>query len=251
MRQWSILTALAALVVLAAGFMLLVKPARHHASSLRKQAVSAEQGNQMLVQQLRILRDEARDEPKDQAQLAAVAAKIPGNPGLPSLIRSLSSAADDSGVELVSITPSQPTLATLQSIGPGSTGAAASSTSSSPASSARPAVAAGPQLAQISVQLQVNCPFFQCEQFVSALESLNRAYLVTGFTVQPMGGTGSSSTSSSSATSSATAGGGAAATAPPGQLNMTITGDVFMSVPQAAGTANGGSVTTSPAQPAK
>ncbi len=55
-----------------------------------------------------MLKAQAKDLPKQQARLAAVAAKIPDNPALPALIRALTKAADEANVELVSLAPAPP-----------------------------------------------------------------------------------------------------------------------------------------------
>lgn len=245
MRQWSILTGLAALLVLAGGFMLLVKPARHNAASLRAKAASQNQNNNMLQNDLAVLRAEQRDEPKNQAELAAIAAKIPNNPGLPSLIRSLSSAADDAGVELVSISPSAPTTAAGSSaavtVPQHPSGSASSGATGATATQSLP-------YATIQVQLQVNCPFFQCEQFLSELESLSRAFLVTGFTATPLGSGPAAGTSTAQ---TGTSSGTAAPTSAPGTLNLNINGDVFMSTTTAATNPTTAGGVVSPAAPAK
>ena len=198
-RQWATLTAVACLAIMAAGWMLAVKPQRSHAAQLRTQAQSVRSSNDQLRSQVDQLRQQQKDLPAQQKLLSQIATKIPDNPALPSLIRQLSAAADGAGVDLVSLAPGAPAIAAAP-------GAAATATAGSAAS----------PLASIGLTLQVQGSYFNLEQFFSAVESLNRAMLVTGFTLAPGG--------------AATAAG---AKVPAGNLTAQITASVFES-PQVA-----------------
>ena len=59
-------------------------------ADLRTQADQQNSQNSTLNAQISMLKAQAKDLPKQQAKLAAVAAKIPDNPALPALIRALS-----------------------------------------------------------------------------------------------------------------------------------------------------------------
>src|SRR3954452_8947094 len=105
MKQWVALAAVAALVILAGGWFLLVSPKRSDAAALREQADNKARSNQVLTTKLAELKAKAKELPAQQAALAAVASKIPNNSAMPTLIRALNAAADDPGVELVSMAP--------------------------------------------------------------------------------------------------------------------------------------------------
>ena len=175
MRQWTMITALSVVAVLVAGWMLVIKPQRSHAADLRGQAAGVEQSNSQLRNQVSALKAQAKDLPKQQARLAAIEKKIPGNPALPSLIRSLSDAADSAGVELVSLSPSAPTALAVQAA------AVRTPTRQTAAKTATPA------LEQIAVTLSVTGSYFNVEQFVSNLEELQRAMIVDGWSLAPGG----------------------------------------------------------------
>ena len=182
LKQWVALTVVGVLAVLAAGWFLVVSPKRSAAADLRTQAATQQQGNMGLRAQLATLKAQAKDLPQKQAALAAVAAKVPDNPALPSLIRALSKAADDAGVELVSLAPSAPVPAT---------GAAAAA--AAPPTAAKtgttlttaPAGSAAGTLQQIALTINVIGGYFQVEQFFDRLENLTRALKVGGFTMLP------------------------------------------------------------------
>ena len=110
LKQWVALTVVGCLAIVAGGWFLLVSPKRQHATELRQAAAIQVDANNALETQLVQLKAQARDLPKEQAKLAAVAARIPDSRAMPALIRALNKAAKSSGVELVSVSPSSTTL---------------------------------------------------------------------------------------------------------------------------------------------
>jgi Tfp pilus assembly protein PilO len=208
MKQWVALTAVGCLAVLAAGWFLLVSPKRGDAAAIRDEVSSQNSTNSGLQTQLAMLKAQAKTLPAQQAKLALVAAKIPDNPALPALIRSLSKAADEAGVELVSLAPGQPatvvaTAPTAPTAGAPATGPAAGSGAAVGAQAAglgtKPAGApvtlgsatAGSSsfspgvLTSIPLTINVVGGYFQIEQFFDRVEQLARATKVTGFTMVP------------------------------------------------------------------
>jgi Tfp pilus assembly protein PilO len=223
-RQWSVLTAVACLAVMAAGWFILVKPQRTHATSLRDQASQVDQSNQALESQIAHLRAQAKDLPAQQRTLAKIATQVPDSPALPTLIRQLSAAADGAGVNLVSLAPGQPALvqAPVAVTPTGTTPTGTTPTGTSPAATTATGAASAPGsvLASIPLQVQVQGTYFNIELFFKAIESLPRGMLVTQFGAAPV-------------QQGATAGG---QTIAPGTLNVTLTASVFMSPNAAAGT---------------
>ena len=221
LKQYVVFTVLGSLAVLAGGWFLLVSPKRSEAADLRTQSAGQVTANAQLETQLTVLKAQAKDLPKQQAKLAAVAAKIPDNPALPALIRSLTTAAKAAGVELVSVTPSQPTAL-----------AAAPAAAVAPVAPTAPktgAVAAAPvaaasagQLQQIQLTLNVAGGYFQVEQFVAALENLPRSMRLSNLVLNP----GSNPVKP-----------GAGSTEDGKTLTTTITGAVFMAANRPAATA--------------
>lgn len=189
LKQWVALTLVGSLAILAAGWFLLVSPKRSEAADLNAQAADKQSANQQLESQLAILKAQAKQLPQQQAKLAAVAAKIPDNPALPALVRALTKAADDAGVELVSIAPSAPADLTAKpgaAAAPAAPSAAAASTPTAAGAAAPAAAAPGVgTLKSIGLSLNVVGGYFQVEQFLDRLEGLTRAFKVTGFTLAP------------------------------------------------------------------
>lgn len=216
-QQWSALAGLAVVVVLLAGWCLLVAPKRGEVADLREQTTAQEQRHQQVRTQLAMLKAQDADLPAQRARLAEIAAKLPDGTALPALVRSLTETADRSGVDIVSMTPGQPAAVTASSgsssgsSGTGSSGKGSSGTGSAGAGNAG-------QLASIPVTLQVHGGYFQLEGFVHRLETLRRAFLVTGVTLAP---------GPKLQPSGADAGGGGS-DAWTGNLVATLTGRVFM-----------------------
>lgn len=184
MKQWVAIAALASVALLAGGWFLLVSPKRADAATLRAQAASQQQANQALKTQISVLKAQAKDLPKQQATLAAVAAKIPSNSAMPTLIRALNAAATDTGVELISMAPTAPSPVAA---GPAAAGTAAPAGGSTAARvAARPASSAAVgSLQQIGVSLNVVGSYFQVAEYLDRLESLSRAFRVSALTLSP------------------------------------------------------------------
>ena len=207
MKQWSLLTALGVVGVMAAGWFLLVSPQHAHAKDLRTQAQSVQQSTAGLMTQVGQLKAQQKGVAAQQRTLMKIATQIPNNPALPTLIRQLSSAAHDTGVTLVSLAPAEPTLVTPTV----TTGAA-------------PA-----PLAQIPITVQVTGSYFNIEGFFRAVEHLNRAMMAVSFTLAPNLGGAASSGSNPAADP---------VTATPGALSAQVQAVVFMSPDDATASAS-------------
>jgi Tfp pilus assembly protein PilO len=198
MKQWVALTVVGCLALLAAGWFLLVSPKRGEAAQVRDDVNTQASTNAGLQTQLATLKAQQKTVTQQEAKLAFVAAKIPDNPALPALIRALSIAADDAGVELVSLSPGSP-VAVVAAAAPAGTpvgtpaaGDATTSSSSSTASKPVTLTSAGTAsaataglLTSIPLTINVVGGYFQVEQFFDRLENLTRAAKVTGFTMVP------------------------------------------------------------------
>jgi Tfp pilus assembly protein PilO len=208
-RQWSMLTAAAVVVIMAAGWFLLVSKQNSHAAQLRSQAASVEGSNSSLQTQVAQLQQQKKGLPAQQRLLAKFGTQIPDNPELPTLIRQLSKAADDAGVDLVSLAPAQPAPV------------AATATTTTTTAPAAP-------LDQISVSVNVKGSYYNVESFFASMEKLTRAIRVTQFSETPVNEGGDAATTSGSSTSSGSGSTGAPVD-PPGTMNVTLTALVFES----------------------
>src|SRR3954453_8120931 len=156
----------ACLLVLVAGWFLLISPRRDKVAELQGQVSTQEAANNALRSQVANLQALAAQLPAQRAKLAAVSAKGPTQPALPELVRVLSEAATASGVKLTGITPSAPA-----------------------------AIAGANGVSGIDVALKVEGDYVSLEQYELALEGLSRAFLVQGVSISgSTGGTASGST---------------------------------------------------------
>jgi Tfp pilus assembly protein PilO len=184
-QQWIAGTVVAVLAIAAAGWFLAISPQSHKASSLVSQADAQEQSNLGLKNTVVRLQTQISKVPAEQAEVAAIAQKIPADPALPSYVRALTTAAAQTGVELVSIAPGTPAAVVVPAavVAAASAGSAAATT----AATAAPAPAAAPAvtLQAISVGLTVQGGYYQIEEFTKALEGLNRSTVVTTISMLP------------------------------------------------------------------
>jgi Tfp pilus assembly protein PilO len=205
-RKWTAVTAAVAVLVLVAGWFLLVRPQHSKADTLKAQAAAQQQANQVLQTQIASLRAEQKNLPQEQKVLQKLASQLPDTDAEPALIRQLSTVADGSGVDLSSVTPGQ--------------AAAVSSTGSTTLGSTSTA-----GLMQIPLSMTISGAYANIESFFQSLEKMPRSVLVTGVSLSygDKAITGTLTTTvfyaSSSTSDSSTATSGTAATATSGSTS--------------------------------
>ncbi len=185
LRQWVALTVVAVLAVLAAGWFLLVSPKHATAAALRQQATEQQTTNRQLGSQLAVLRAQQQALPAEQAKIAAVAVKVP--PGLdePALVRSLTAAADASGVEVVSVVPGTLATTTKSTSATSTTSTATTSTASVAGSRSPTGAAPAVTASSLPITITIAGGYFQAESYLAALEGLPRAFEVNAVAVLP------------------------------------------------------------------
>jgi len=218
-QQWIAGTAVAVLVIVAAGWFLAIAPQKHKVSNLGSQAGQQEQTNSGLRTRLAQLTAAQQAVPSEQAEVAAITQKIPSDPAMPSYVRALTVIAQQTGVELVSIAPSVPAAVTVQAavLAPA---AAAATPSAAPSAAAAPAAApavAPVSLQAISVGLTVQGGYFQIQQFTAALQKLARTTVISSVGLAPQAALKKVTQASAAATAAAWK-----------SLGATITVSVFM-----------------------
>jgi Tfp pilus assembly protein PilO len=163
-RNWVLGAVAAALVLLVGGWFLLISPKRAEVADLQTQTQAAEAANSQKATQLEVLKQQNKDLPEKQAELAALEEKIPTNPDMPTYIRELQSMASNAGVTLSGMAP-----AAAVTVGAGS---------------AESGVALTPDaMAAINLDLTLSGPYEGIQKFVNDLESSERYTLSTGLTI--------------------------------------------------------------------
>lgn len=183
-RTYAAGTAFVVVVVLLAGWFLLVAPKRAEAAELRAATVAQDETNDQLRGRLEELKAKSADLPALEARLAAVRKRLPQASELPTLLRQLSTQAKAAGVDLTSLSPSQPELVSEPAPAPVAT---AESTEGGDDAAAPAPAPAGPseQLYAIAVNLEVTGRFANVTTFINGLEELPRSFLVTNFSLEP------------------------------------------------------------------
>lgn len=160
-RAAQLLIALGAVALVVLAFLFLIKPKLDEANELRIEAEDLQSQQATVRTQIQALQDVRSRSPNLEAELAAVSAVIPEDPALPAALRQLQMAADDSGVTLVSVSPSAPANAGIED---------------------------APRLAAITVNLAIEGGYFQVVDFLRRIEDpviTARGFLIQDVTVSP------------------------------------------------------------------
>jgi Tfp pilus assembly protein PilO len=235
-RTWTVGTAVLVVLILLAGWFLLVTPKRSHAADLQAQATSAKAANLSTAGQIKALQAQQQKLPAAESQLSQFKVQIPANPQLPAFIRSLESAATASGVYLTSISPANPTAMTSAAAAPAPAPTASASAASGSAAATAPAAAA-PQstvvpglnsgVYNIEAQLVVAGSYAGLEAFEHQLEGMQRSVLVHTISISSCNnGSGSSSGSGAGAGGLSCTAASVAALSDP--LAMSIDARIFL-----------------------
>jgi Tfp pilus assembly protein PilO len=157
-RSAEIIAATIALVVAILAVFLLVLPKMNDVNEAQDQLQQAEDRETTLQAQLRALQDAQQEAPQTEQEIAAIDAAVPPTADLPELFRLLQGAADRSAVDFFSFTPGTPVVNQTSSY------------------------------STIPSQITVSGAYFAIAEFLSLLETLQRAAKVTTLAITP--GTG-------------------------------------------------------------
>ena len=155
----------AALGVLVFWFIFLWSPQGSKISKANERKKTAESDQAGLQLQIARLKSLQQQEPQKRAQLENLRVAIPDEPNLAQFILDANTAANVSGIQFLSISPSPPAAAT----GPGGS-ASAPAPSTTPGAGAPPAV--------INLQLSISGGYFQVVDFVNRLNGLPRLVVI-------------------------------------------------------------------------
>ena len=163
-RKWTVGALVVALAIVVAGWFLLISPKRAEVSELQAEVQSQEAANSQAQTQLAVLKQQNKDLPEKQAELAGLQTQIPLTPDLPTYIREIQDIGAQAGVDVTAMTP-----APAVNLG-------------TSAETAEQSLAPG-ALAAINVEVIVTGGYFEITRFVNELETASRYTLVAGFTI--------------------------------------------------------------------
>lgn len=143
-RQQQILgvAGLIAVLLIALFYVFLWRPQSERIADIDAERENVEQQQTVLQQRINRLEEVRRDAPDYEGDIVAAESVVPRETAMPPAFRQLQTAADDAGVELVTITPSRPTQVE----------------------------GADPGLAAIAISLQVNGEYFGLVDFLRRIE---------------------------------------------------------------------------------
>jgi Tfp pilus assembly protein PilO len=211
MRRWLVIGVVAALVVLAAGWLLVVKPQKGKVSDLNAQAATQVSANNLLLTQISALQSEQKELPQQQLALQKFSTEIPDSSAEPTFVRQITTAAQRSDVELVSI-------------GPGTAGPVTPTAAAGGSTLGATTPAASGTLYELPVALAIIGSYANVESFFNAVEHLPRAMLIANFTVCPEQAAGVGTACQGPAEP-------ANKVAPPGSVGVSLSAFVFYTPP--------------------
>ena len=160
---------IAAVVVLAAWYMLLWNPAQGDLDEAKGRTEAASARNSQLESEIARLREVQRSEPLRRAQLETLRTAIPDTPNLAQFILDANDAAAKSGIDFISIAPQEPRAAAV-AVAPATTPTTAAA-GGAPAGTPTAATAAP---AEVAIQLQISGGYFQVLDFLNRMDNLPR-----------------------------------------------------------------------------
>ncbi len=179
----------ATFVLLGGWFFAAFKPAQSKLGEVRAQVETTKTEVVSLTQKLEHLQALKRDEKSLRAQAARFREALPTKTAVSDFIRQVQDAAEEAGIDFLTVTPSLPTaptvVAAVAPVAPVATPAPSADTEA--AQNVAPPAPVSP-LQAISVSLTADGKFFEIEKFVNKLEHLERSIRIDDFT---LGGGGS------------------------------------------------------------
>ena len=161
-RKWVSGTAVLVLIVLVAGWFLLISPKKSDAASLQSQALGVQATNDGLRAKVADLKAKAAAKPQQEAKLALFRQQVPETPAEPSLVRTVSGIAKQANVQFESLNVVNPTGVNVP---------------------AAPAAEKDTVLKQMTVTMTVEGSYYAAERFLNLVEGLKRVMLVTGVNI--------------------------------------------------------------------
>jgi Tfp pilus assembly protein PilO len=156
--------AIAAVLILAAWYLLLWSPSKSDLDKAKERRQAAEGQQAQLEAEISRLRDAQKSEPSRRAQLELLRTAIPDTPNLAQFILDVNDAAAKAGIDFISIAPTEPRQPT------GAAAVAGTTTNTTPG--AVPTAVAAP--AEIAIALQLQGGYFQVVDFLNRLDKLPR-----------------------------------------------------------------------------
>lgn len=189
-RKWILMTAIVSVLVVVAGWFLVISPARAQASQLREQADTQATANQQLQISIAQLRREAQELQAQQKRLKEMEGRIPEKVQLSAVVRQIATTVRGTGAQVTSFTPTQPQPLTTKT--PASAPSASEAQPDTPDGAAtsttsgqtRQAAASATTLFMVPLSLTVQGNFGQLQKILKGFEAYQRVFLVTASSIE-------------------------------------------------------------------
>jgi type IV pilus assembly protein PilO len=106
--RWRIAGIAAALLILVGSWFALVSPTLQSAAALDVETASQQAASAALESRISLLKKQSEELPAQEAKLAGIQQQMPPTPALPTLIRNLTTVAENANVTVSSVTPGRP-----------------------------------------------------------------------------------------------------------------------------------------------
>ena len=191
-RVWRIGGIASAVLVLVVAWLLVISPTMQDAAALEEETASQQQASEQLEARISLLKKQSEELPAQEAVLAEIQQRMPPTAALPTLIRNLTTVAENANVVVASVTPGLPApVAQPVVLAPPPPDVEADSEDSADAgdseatssTAAAPAAPSGPQAEAMTVNISACGSFAQLRNYLRELESMKRVMLVSSVSV--------------------------------------------------------------------
>ena len=176
-RRWLIATVFVCLVIALLGWFLVISPTNGRAASASEELTQIQDRTASLQQKAASLTKQSEELDAKRNELQTLSEKLPDDAGVAQILNQISSASARAGVTVNSFTPGAPTP--LVAPVPAAAATADTSGSEGDTPSAAPSAAPVSKLSYVPVTIAVEGTPTQVSAFVTNLENITRAMLIT------------------------------------------------------------------------
>jgi Tfp pilus assembly protein PilO len=180
-----------AVLLLVAAWFAVISPTMQSAAALEEETVSQEEASSQLRSRISLLKKQSEELPAQEAILAEIQQRMPPTVALPTLIRNLTTVAQEANVLVASVTPSQPSpiaqpvVVVATPVDDTDSGESGESGDDPPDSAVpeAPAAPVGPQVQAVSVTITACGTFAQLRNYLREIESMKRVAAVSNVSI--------------------------------------------------------------------
>jgi Tfp pilus assembly protein PilO len=186
--MWRLGGVAAAVLLLVGAWFALISPTLQKAAALDVEAASQQAASDQLRSRISLLKKQSEELPAQEAILAEIQQRMPPTVALPTLIRNLTTVAQNANVVVASVTPGRPTpIAAPAPVAPPTDVDAESDSTDEPADSgtdaAAPVMPAAPQVQAVSLNISACGTFAQLRNYLREIESMKRVAAVSNVSI--------------------------------------------------------------------